>query len=133
MPILGRAQFLWVTSTARKQACGPGQRGIAPAGLARYVRVDGPGLRAGRGTERNLEDDARLAAIQNPPMWAALGKDKLMYIGIGTIVVIVIIVLVILMLRRLCPQPQLIPICRVNFTRRHQEAAGGKPMGAEET
>lgn len=35
-----------------------------------------------------------------PPAWAALGKDTLMYIGVGTIVLIALIVLVILLLRR---------------------------------
>jgi hypothetical protein len=38
-----------------------------------------------------------------PPLRAGLGRNKPMYIGIGTIVIIVIIVLVVLMLRRLCP------------------------------
>lgn len=41
-------------------------------------------------------------------------RNKPMYIGIGTIVIIVIIVLVILMLRRLCLQAGLTPICGVN-------------------
>jgi len=48
----------------------------------------------------NLEDGAR--NLFEDRRRALLGKEKSMYIGIGTIVVIVIIVLVVLMLRRLC-------------------------------
>jgi hypothetical protein len=38
--------------------------------------------------------------IRHPALWAHMERNKLMYIGIGTVVLIVIIVLVILMLRR---------------------------------
>lgn len=84
--------------------------------------------------DQNLEEEASLTlgTIHKPARaGGARERNELMYIGIGTIVVIVIIVLVILMLRRLCPRARLIPICRMNLTRRYQEAAGGKPMGAE--
>jgi hypothetical protein len=50
------------------------------------------------GSKPNLEDSAR--NLIEDRRRALLGKEKSMYIGIGTIVIIIIIVLVVLMLRR---------------------------------
>jgi hypothetical protein len=75
--------------------------------MVRLCRVDKtgtpPGLRIYGWVARskpNLEDGAR--NLFEDRRRALAGKEKSMYIGIGTIVLIVIIVLVILMLRRLC-------------------------------
>jgi hypothetical protein len=62
------------------------------SGLRIYVWV--------AGSRPNLEDGAR--NLFEDRRQALPGKEKSMYIGIGTIVLIVIIVLVVLMLRRLC-------------------------------
>lgn len=69
-----------------------------------------------------------------PPLRAGLGRNKPMYIGLGTIVLIVIIVLVVLMLRRrLCLGRLVLDLPR-EFTRQlHSSTWTENFMGAEAT
>jgi hypothetical protein len=69
-----------------------------------------------------------------PPLRAGLGRNKPMYIGLGTIALIVIIVLVVLMLRRrLCLGRLVLDLPR-EFTRQlHSSTWTENFMGAEAT